>query len=397
MNNFNDHNGLDHVLSVRLGNKQPNYKKVKSTRFPADKTATWGLHDAYLQEVKADDSVLPSEDRSLLDMKIALVNESMRACTHCPHACGIDRLAGETGFCGVAAETAVHWEGVLFAEEHEIVPSYEVFTSGCTMRCAFCYSHEQILSPMIGNIMAPLELAKMATDRIKSGAVSLNMVGGDPTVHLYNFLKMLIHLDVSVPVVWNSNMYASGLVMQALDGIIDLYLGDIHFGNHECAAKLGRIPRYLDTVKRNFEIAATRDADVVVRHLVMPGHVECCAIPAMEWAVQKLPNVPFHLMFQYLPDYRALTLPEMNRAISADEKNRATDAAHRLGIKLYVGNPKGERSEHVNLHANRNGADMLLGDTVNVIVQPDGQVVFHRLVEELIPVANALATDQRSC
>ena len=64
-----------------------------------------------------------------------------RHCTLCPRACGVDRTAGERGFCQMpdhilAARAALHyWEEPVISGSFG---SGAVFFSGCTLCCAFC-------------------------------------------------------------------------------------------------------------------------------------------------------------------------------------------------------------------------------------------------------------------
>jgi hypothetical protein len=53
--------------------------------------------------------------------------------------------------------------------------------------------------------------------------------------------------------------------------VVDLFLGDIHFGNDDCARELGRIPEYLPSITNSFRAAVDSGASVIIRHLVMPG------------------------------------------------------------------------------------------------------------------------------
>jgi putative pyruvate formate lyase activating enzyme len=295
------------------------------------------------------------------------------------------------GYCGVAAATAVHWEGILHGEEIELVPSHEVFLSGCTMRCAFCYSHQHITRPMSGRAMTTLDLRGCVERRHGEGATNLNLVGGEPTVHIANILRLLKSLEVATPIVWNSNMYATPAAMELLDGVVDLFLGDVHFGNDDCATRLGRIPNYVESVQSAFAMAAASGASVVIRHLLMPGHLECCARPAMEWAATALPRVPFHLMFQYVPDYRARGDAVLGRVLTLEEVERARAMAVEIGVKLYKeGTSSGDTpSDPKRVVAN---ADFLepVGDSVDIYVHGDGRVSFMRLMGDLVPVAASL-------
>ena len=321
---------------------------------------------------------------SLLDRKIALADRMLDSCDLCPHHCHVNRNAGKTGFCGVADKTAVHWEGVLCGEEIDLLASHEVFLSGCTMRCAFCYSHEHITRPMSGLPMAPTELADCVSQRHGEGAANLNLVGGEPTVHIPNILRTLKNLDVSLPVVWNSNMYATPEAMDLLDGVVDLFLGDIHFGNEDCARRLALIPDYLSSVQIAFASAVASGASVIIRHLVMPGHLECCARPAMEWAARSLPDTPFHLMFQYVPDFRAIGDPVLGRFLSPGETAQAKVMAVEIGVMLY------EEGSFTSDPSLANNAGAASGQAVDILIQGDGRVSFTRLLPDLLPVAAAL-------
>jgi putative pyruvate formate lyase activating enzyme len=326
-----------------------------------------------------------------LDEKIARVESLYNSCDICPHDCRVNRNAGKVGFCGVADESAIHWEGVLHGEEIELVPSHEVFLSGCTMRCAFCYSHEHITKPMSGVKTSPHELASCAQKRFAEGATNLNLVGGDPTVHLLTILRALKTLRAPTPIVWNSNMYIASHAMEILDGVVDLFLGDIHFGNNECAQKLGRIPQYFETVTNALQAASASKASVIIRHLLMPGHLECCAKPAMEWARSTLPAVPFHLMFQYVPDYRAVGDAVLGRVLSREEIKAAQKMAREIGVNLYEENAE----IHGAVSASVLTKESAIGETVDVLIHDDGRVSFTRLTSELLPIAAALNDEVR--
>jgi putative pyruvate formate lyase activating enzyme len=394
---------LEHYLSVRNGRETPRFLRSRSLPAPAD-GEPWQRHARGVARLRADEAagaaptppaspgnVSPPEP-SLLDLKIELADRMLDACDLCPHHCRVNRNRDQIGYCGVAAETTVHWEGILHGEELPLVPSHEVFLSGCTMRCAFCYSHEHITRPLSGVRMAPGDLAACAQARRAEGAVNLNLVGGEPTVHIPNILRALRLLPAPTPVVWNSNLYATSEAMALLDGVVDLFLGDIHFGNERCARRLGRIPDYLSSVTAAFAAAVASGASVIIRHLVMPGHVGCCARPAMEWAAAALPETPFHLMLQYLPDFRAEGDPVLGRTLTRQEREQARALAAEIGVNLYHEHEDVVTERHA--EATPHGEE--IGKTVDILVHDDGRVSFTRLLPGLVPVAAALNdTDAR--
>ena len=62
-------------------------------------------------------------------------------CTLCPHACGVNRLAGETGLCREGLGLRISHAGLHFGEEPAITGkggSGTVFITGCAMACPFC-------------------------------------------------------------------------------------------------------------------------------------------------------------------------------------------------------------------------------------------------------------------
>jgi putative pyruvate formate lyase activating enzyme len=86
-------------------------------------------------------------------------------------------------------------------------------------------------------------------------------------------------------------------------------------------------------VTRNLLRAADR-ARLLVRHLVMPGHVDCCLRPVTQWMAAHLPEVPFSLHTGYVPAFRAGALPGMDRCLTARERSAARDIVARAGVRL---------------------------------------------------------------
>ena len=97
-----------------------------------------------------------------------------------------------------------------------------------------------------------------------------------------------------------------------LEGIVGVYLTDFKYGNDGCAYRLSVIKNYMGVVGRNHAIAY-RQAEMIIRHLVMPDHVECCSFPVLRWISENTPQALVNIMGQYHPDYRAYEHDEMNR------------------------------------------------------------------------------------
>ncbi len=303
----------------------------------------WRAHDLAHREFK---SVLERIDRgklkladleepevSLLDLKIELAKRILKSCHFCEHRCGVDRTSGERGFCGVGAHPRVASEFMHYGEEGVLVPSYTIFFSGCTFKCCFCQNWDISQDPEAGVEIKPTELAKLIADAKKNGARNVNFVGGNPDPNLCTILETLRECEVNLSSVWNSNMYYSIETAKLLSGTQDVYLTDFKWGNNGCALKYSKVQRYLEVVKRNHKLAFS-DSELIIRHLVMPGHLDCCTKPILEWIADELdPMVRVNVMAQYRPCYRAGEYEEINRGITAGEFARALEIAKEAGLE----------------------------------------------------------------
>ncbi len=274
---------------------------------------------------------------NLLDVKVELARRMLESCVCCERRCRVNRAAGERGFCGVGAQSRYSSDFLHMGEEPELVPSHTIFFSGCTFECVYCQNWDIAMSPEAGRHAEPAMLAAVLQEGLSQGSRNANFVGGNPDPHLWAILETIRltgEASRDLPMVWNSNMYTSLEAMRLLEGVIDVYLGDFRYGNDVCASDFSGVEGYFEVVARNFAFAF-RSAEVMVRHLVLPNHLECCTRPVMEWVSRNMPGVYFNLMFQYRPEYKAGLFPTIDRRLTPEEKSRALDLStlHSLNAK----------------------------------------------------------------
>lgn len=241
--------------------------------------------------------------------------------------------------CGVGTQSRLASEFLHLGEEPELIPSHTLFFCGCTFRCAYCQNWDFALDPRAGVPADPAELAARIAAGCSQGSGNANFVGGNPDPHLRTILDIIRRLGPDcayLPMIWNSNMFMSAEAMELTAGVMDVYLGDFRYGSDACAESCSEVRDYFTPVSRNF-IAAARHAEVMLRHLVLPGHLDCCTGAIMRWVSENLPGVYFNLMFQYRPEYRAALSPGMDRRLSAEEKRAALEAASSYGIQVSKG------------------------------------------------------------
>ncbi len=313
----------------------------------ANDEALWRAHDRALKDfrklladvdahrVKLED--LKQPDPSLLDLKVELARRILKSCHFCERRCGVDRTAGERGVCGVGEKSRIASEFMHHGEEPELVPSYTIFFNGCTFKCCFCQNYDISQNPRGGVEVSPQTLAKLVEARRRDGARNVNWVGGSPTPHLHTILEALNLCEVSTPSVWNSNFYMSLEAMKLLFGTQDVYLTDLKYGNDACALKYSKVPNYLKVVTRNHRLAFA-DAELIIRQLVLPTHIECCTRPALTWIAENLgPMVRVNVMSQFRPEYRAHEFEELRRCPTSEEMDEAFEIAREVGLKNVIG------------------------------------------------------------
>jgi putative pyruvate formate lyase activating enzyme len=227
--------------------------------------------------------------------------------------------------------------------------------------------------------VTPELLAKMMWELRAEGCHNVNLVGGEPTVHLHTIVEAISLLgkvrptprdlqymwlmkpdylrwrrlpeerytvdgQFNVPILWNSNMFMSGETLEILRELVDIWLPDFKFGNNKCAIRLARTPWYWETVTENHRRIYEWGEDIVVRHLVMPNHVECCTKPVLRWIAENMPGTLVNVMDQYHPDCFAdprspefdPRLSDIARYPTREEIEEAYRFAAELGIPYEV-------------------------------------------------------------
>ena len=99
-------------------------------------------------------------------------------CVLCPRACHVNRLAGQTGYCGQTAELMAARASLHYWEEPCISGtsgSGTIFFSGCNLRCVFCQNHNIALGKA-GRVIAPEHLAEIFLQLQEQGANNINLV-----------------------------------------------------------------------------------------------------------------------------------------------------------------------------------------------------------------------------
>ncbi|MFO0944673.1 MAG: 4Fe-4S cluster-binding domain-containing protein [Planctomycetota bacterium] len=260
-------------------------------------------------------------------------NLHLNGCELCEHRCLANRNAGQCGPCKAGTVARVFRHRVEFSEELELSPSHIFYLSGCDMRCKFCISEENAFDPNRGEVLTGKFLRRAIDQGEARGARNIQWLGGEANVHLPQILAAVAECPRLPPIVWKSNFHMTPAVFDLLDGIVDVYVADFKFGNDACAIQLASTDNYVSIVTRNLRLARHR-ADLIVRHLVMPGHLDCCTRPVVEWMSSHLPEVKFSLRGGFIPAWNAKNTPGLQGYLSADEYRIASQYAESAQLVL---------------------------------------------------------------
>jgi putative pyruvate formate lyase activating enzyme len=254
-------------------------------------------------------------------------------CHLCAHYCGVNRLAGEFGRCHAGAAANFFLAQTELTDELELIPTFAVALSGCDLRCDFCITGAESWNPRAGTCFNPEEMAAKARLALAGGAKTVMILGGEPTIHLPSVLEFVARVPDDAKLVWKTNAHGSAQARELLDGIFEVWLADYKFGNDDCAQRLAKVSDYTRTVRENLRWADAH-SELIVRHLLMPGHLDCCWRPVAEWLAEYLPGVKVNLRSGFWPAWKSSRHTELRGTASNDETTRAWHIAANLGLNL---------------------------------------------------------------
>ncbi len=240
------------------------------------------------------------------------MNMTYENCRLCPRECGVNRTAGELGFCGcpdtaLVAKTMLHkWEEPVLAGSGG---SGAIFFGGCTLRCRYC-QNAAISGGAVGKPTDSTRLRQMMEALIDQGAENIDLV--TPTHFLPTILPAL-ERPLPVPVVYNCGGYERVETLRALEGKIDIYLPDLKYADAALAGALSGAPDYFPVAARAIREMVRQVGSVqwqgervtrgvIIRHLILPGQVEN-SLKALDWIGEHFRpgEVLVSLMRQYAP------------------------------------------------------------------------------------------------
>lgn len=283
-----------------------------------------------------------------LHHRVEIGQRMLHRCVLCPRRCRVDRLAGETGSCGVDAFARIASYGPHFGEEQPLVGtngSGTIFLAGCNLHCCFCQNYAISHTPEAGQEVDAFDFAAIMLELQAMGCHNINLVTPSHVVpQILAALVPALEDGLQIPLVFNSSGYESSAGLALLARVVDIYLPDFKFWRSETASRYARAPDYPEQARRALLSMYHQVGDLVVnpagiaqfgllvRHLLMPGMIEETEAILRFIATQLSTATYVNIMGQYHPCGRAEQFEELGRPITGSEYRQALEIARNLGL-----------------------------------------------------------------
>lgn len=274
--------------------------------------------------------------------------KELENCRLCPRMCGVNRMAGESGVCGMTAvirlaRAALHfWEEPCISGE---TGSGTVFFSGCPLACIYCQNRE-ISRGGCGKQVGAERLTQIFLELQEKGAANINLV--TPTHYVPQIISCISaaqKMGLKKPIVYNTSGYERVETLQALNNTVDIYLTDFKYWSSELAKRYSSVPDYRSVAQQALDEMVAQQPyaildengmmkqGVIVRHLLLPGALEDAKEIVLYLYETYGNKIYLSLMRQYTPCWIPPEFPELNRTVTDTEYEELIDFALEIGVE----------------------------------------------------------------
>lgn len=275
------------------------------------------------------------------------MEELFNKCMLCPRECKVNRNNNEIGYCRASNKMKIGgyhlhlWEEPIITGEKG---SGTIFFSYCNLGCIFCQNYDISLNS-VGEDISNQRLSEIMLELQENGASNINLV--TPTHYLPSIKESIIlakRKGLSIPIIYNTSGYEKIESLRLLKGLIDIYLPDFKYYDDNLGIKYSKVNNYFayasssleemyqELGKCKYDKDGNLVSGIIVRHLVLPGHIEDSK-KVLKYLYDKYQNnIIYSIMNQYTP-IRKLDIQNLNRKVSKEEYDNLIDYAYNLGIR----------------------------------------------------------------
>jgi putative pyruvate formate lyase activating enzyme len=301
-----------------------------------------------MRELTGNPDYLSLAESGELALRVSSAWRQLEDCDLCARYCHMNRLETVKGaVCRTGERAVVHSRGPHYGEENPLRGrngSGTIFFSWCNLRCVFCQNWD-ISQKGQGREVEADELADMMLELQAQGCHNINFVSPSHVVaQIIAAVEIAAGKGLGLPLVYNTGGYDSLEALQLLDGIIDIYMPDMKYGDTEKAHHFSHVRDYVEVnraaVREMYRQVGDLTLDengialrgLLVRHLVLPENISGTDRVLEFLAKEISPATYLNLMDQYRPCYRADENPPLDRPITSRDFSGALGWAESLGL-----------------------------------------------------------------
>ena len=284
----------------------------------------------------------------VLEKRVEQAFKHLENCDLCARYCHVNRRKTIRGAgCHTGERAIVHSFNPHHGEEEPLrgrAGSGTIFFSRCNLHCVYCQNWE-ISQTSLGREVEPKELAEMMCELQEQGCHNLNFVSSSHVVaQILAAVFIAAGRGLRLPLVYNTGGYDSLEALSLLDGVIDIYMPDIKYGNSQAARQYSHVKDYWERNQAAIREMHRQVGDLViderglarrgllVRHLVLPGEL-ANSDKVMKFLSEEISkNTYLNLMDKYHPCYQAFQRPPLDRLITQEEYEETLKLAEKYGL-----------------------------------------------------------------
>ncbi len=277
--------------------------------------------------------------------------KELEMCSFCPRSCNSDRFSGEPGYCrsnaffNIASICIHKGEEPVISGKNGIC---NVFFSRCNMQCIYCQNFQ--ISRNKGEIISEKFELKVILEKIlailDTGVEALGFVSPSHFIpHVKIIVEALRKIGRKPITVFNTNGYDKVSSIQYLEDYIDVFLPDFKYMDDSLSVEYSDAPYYskyaskaiLEMYRQKGSSIVTNvngyaQSGLIIRHLVLPGHIEN-SLNVLRFIANEISvNVHLSLMSQYYPTDSVANHPFLKRKLTDKEYTAVLDEMYRLGF-----------------------------------------------------------------
>jgi putative pyruvate formate lyase activating enzyme len=192
----------------------------------------------------------------------------------------------------------------------------------------------------------PKEIAAMMLDLQERGCHNINFVSPSHVVaQILAAVEIAAAQGLHLPLVYNTGGYDSLEALALLDGVIDIYMPDMKYGDSSIARQYSKVRNYVEVNQRAVKEMHRQVGDLsldehglarrglLIRHLVLPGNVAGTE-QVMDFIAHEISlNTYLNVMDQYRPCYRADEYPPLDHPVGSADYRAALAIAEHYGLR----------------------------------------------------------------